>query len=131
MASLPTPSSFPLAKRGSTKWLSVRQEDEIARRFAGKRSLSSGGSVTDQGDVRTAKLLIECKHRGTFDKPARSVSIKLDDFEKIADEAWSEGRQPVMALRIYCPDSVLSDEDGNVDIIARLIDDDRKGRYAE
>lgn len=120
-----------MAKRGSIKWLSVRQETEIARRFVGKRSVSSGAAVTDQGDVRTPKLLIECKHRGTFDKPARSVSIKLDDFEKVADEAWSEGRQPVMALRIYCPLSPLADDEGNVDIIARLLNDDREGRYAE
>jgi hypothetical protein len=120
-----------MAKRGSTKWLSVRQEEYIARRFAGKRSASSGAAVTDAGDVRTPKLLIECKHRGTFDKPARSVTIKLDDFEKVADEAWSESRKPVMALRIYCPESVLSDADGNVDIIARLLDDDKEGRYAE
>jgi len=120
-----------MAKRGSLKWLSIRQENDIARRFAGKRSASSGAAVTDQGDVRTPKLLIECKHTGTFDKPARSISIKLSDFEKVADEAWSENRDPVMALRIYCPDSILADDDGNVDIIARLIDNDREGRFAE
>jgi hypothetical protein len=110
-----------MAKRGSTKWLSVRQEDHIAYKYQGKRSPSSGGSVTDQGD--------ECKHTGTFDKPAKSISIKLADLDKIADEAWSENREPVMALRIYNPSSILADEDGNVDLIVRLIGDDIRSRY--
>lgn len=113
-----------MAKRGSTKALSVEHEDSTARAYRGVRSPSSGGATSDQGDVRTTHELIECKHRGTYDKPARSASIKLDDLEKIADEAWSELREPVIALRIYCPDSLLADKDGNVDLIVRLRDED-------
>lgn len=80
--------------------------------------------MRDQGDVRTEHELIECKHTGTFDKPAKSVSIKLSDLEKIADEAWSEGREPVMALSLYAPESVLSDVDGFIDLTTRLQGDD-------
>lgn len=119
-----------MAKRGSTKWLSVRQEEHIAYRYQGTRSASSGGAATDQGDVRTKHQLIECKTTGTFDKPAKSISIKLSDLDKIADEAWSENREPVLALRIYNPESVLADEDGNVDLIVRWINDDIRSRYA-
>lgn len=118
-----------MAKRGSTKWLSVRQEEAIAYRYQGTLSVSSGGAVTDQGDVRTKYQLIECKTTGTFDKPAKSISLKLADLEKIADEAWSESREPVMALRIYAPDSLLADNDGNVDLIVRLLSDDIRSRY--
>lgn len=81
--------------------------------------------------MRTDTLLIECKHTGTFDKPAKSISIKLADVEKIADEAWSEGKTPVLALGIYAPDSVLSDADGTVNLIVRLEVDDGKGQADE
>jgi hypothetical protein len=82
----------------------------------------------DQGDIRTEDTLIECKHTGTFDKPRRQITLKLDDMEKIADEAWSEGRQPAMVLSIYSPDSVLADKDGEVHMTVRLTMDDFHGR---
>lgn len=113
-----------MARRGSTKWLSERQEERVAKRYNGKRSPSSGAAIADQGDVRTEAQLIECKHTGTLDKPAASISIKLSDFEKIAGEAWAESRLPAMALSIYAPDSVLADNDGFVDLITRLQTDD-------
>lgn len=92
--------------------------------YDGTVSPSSGGAAADQGDVRTTLLLIECKQTGEPEKERRSMSVKLDDFEKIADEAWSEGRTPMMALRIYSPDSVLADKQGNVDLAVRLVCDD-------
>lgn len=114
-----------MASRGSTKALSILQEDRVAKRYNGKRSPSSGGSVSDQGDVRTGRELIECKHTGTYDKPAKSISVKVSDLEKIADEAWSEGRSPALALSIYAPDSVLANREGFIDLIVRLQTDDR------
>jgi len=122
-----------MAKRGSTKALSVLQEERIARAYHGMRSPSSGGAATDRGDVRIigpleqgsrSTQLIECKHRGTYDKPAKSISVVLGDFEKIADEAWSEGRDPALALSVYAPDSVLADSGGFVDLVVRLVRDD-------
>lgn len=113
-----------MAKPGSTKWFSLRQEEKVAKHYGGTRSPSSGASVADQGDVRTPDRLIECKHAGTFDKPAKSISVKLSDLEKIADEAWSEGREPAMVLSLYAPDSVLADRDGEVNIALRLMSND-------
>ena len=113
-----------MARRGSTKALSVLQEERVAKRYDGKRSPSSGAAVTDQGDVRTEDALIECKHTGTYDKPAKSISVKVSDLEKIADEAWSEGRRPEQALSIYAPGSVLSDANGFIDLMVRLQEDD-------
>lgn len=113
-----------MAKQGTVKWFSLRQEERIAKLLEGKRSRSSGAAVHDQGDVRTTTKLIECKHTGTFTKPAKSISVKLSDLEKIADEAWSEGKTPVLALAIYAPDSVLSDADGTVNLVLRLEKED-------
>lgn len=113
-----------MAKPGSTKWFSEQHENHVAKVYGGVRSPSSGAAVTDDGDVRTPYELFECKHRGTYDKPARSISVKLDDLEKIADEAWSHSLDPAMSLSIYCPDSILADADGHVYISARLESDD-------
>ena len=114
-----------MARRGSSKWFSERHEEYIGARFGGRRSPSSGGHITDQGDVRSREYLIECKHRGSYHKPARSITIKLEDLEKICDEAWSEGKTPLLALRMYNPDSVLADRDGMIDLFARLERDEQ------
>lgn len=116
-----------MAKRGSKKQLSVEQEDYVAAQYGGKRSASSGASVTDQGDVRvlSSDTLFECKGKfgeRTGEKPVRSTLLK--EFEKIADEAWAEGKDPAMALRFYKPDSILADSKGYVDLTVRLLADD-------
>ena len=109
-----------LARRGSSKWLSQQHEEYIAQKYGGSRSPSSGAAPSDQGDVRSPSALIECKHRGSYTRPAQSISIRLSDLEKICDEAWSEGKTPILALRMYNPDSVLSDRDGMIDLIVKL-----------
>ena len=112
------------APKESSKGRSVVHETWIARRYGGSRSPSSGASAKDAGDVRTPTQLIECKQRGEMDKPRKSYSLKLGDVEKIVDEAYQEGLIPSLAIRIYNPDSVLADKDGNVDLIVRRVVDD-------
>ena len=116
-----------MAKRGSTKALSIEQEEHVSEIYGGIRSKSSGAADHDQGDVRVASdhTLFECK--GTFGertgkKPVRSTLVK--HMEKVANEAWAEGRDPALALRFYMPDSILSDADGYVDLTVRLLHDD-------
>lgn len=119
-----------MAKRGSAKDRSVRQEEYIAQRFRGTRSPSSGAAVSDQGDVRNQTYLIECKVRGQYDKPAKSISISTDDLEKITNEAWSEGKEPMMALRIIAdPSHPLADKDGHIDLVVCDIDHFLDPRY--
>jgi len=115
-----------MAKRGSTKALSVAHEDRVAAAYEGVRSPSSGGAISDRGDVRTGTHLHECKNRGTYDKPARSISVKLDDLEKIADEATSEGRLWAQSLSIYAPDSPLAGRHGFVDLTVRPMSEDKE-----
>jgi hypothetical protein len=112
-----------MAKRGTKKWFSVNQEDYIARLFSGRRSASSGAAVTDAGDVRCPVLLIECKTVvPNPTKPKRPGWLK--QFEKVAEEAWAEGREPMMAFRFYDSDSILSDSDGIIDLTVRIAKDD-------
>lgn len=113
-----------MAKRGSTKALSVEHEECIAEDYRGVRSKSSGASDTDQGDVRLTHSLIECKYTGSPASPLKQTPKLVKEFEKVALEAWSEGRDPLMALRFYLPQSPLADNDGWVDLAVRLVKDD-------
>lgn len=112
-----------MAKRGSKKYRSVEQENHIAKKIGGVRSRSSGASDKDNGDVKSKIYLVECKTTGEYDKPAKSISIKLSDIEKIVDGAHIEDRIPAIALRIYNPHSPLADADGNIDLMANLLKD--------
>ncbi len=113
-----------MAKRGTSKWHSMKQEDHIAYVYEGVRSKSSGAAAHDYGDVRTPHgkfcpgLLIECKFTM---KPPKKLR---DDFEKNAREAFAEGREPLLCLRWYAPDSFLADREGYVDLSVRLTSDD-------
>lgn len=111
-----------MSVRGSSKALSVEHEEWIAKRYGGKRSASSGGADNDQGDVRTGEDLIECKLTGRPGAPAKATLLKT--FEKVAQEAFSEGRDPVVALRFHAPESILADGDGWVDLTVRRSSDD-------
>jgi hypothetical protein len=110
-----------MARRGTSKRLSVDHEEAIARAYGGKRSPSSGGAAHDYGDVRCPTVLIECKATMQEAKPK-----VLKEFEKIAVEAYAEGREPALALRYYAPDSILADTDGWVDLIVRTVGDDKE-----
>lgn len=116
-----------MAKRGSVKRLSVEQEDFIAKLYQGKRSKSSGAAAHDGADVICQKILIECKM--TKKKPPAWV----EDFEKVTYEAYSEGKDPVMAFRFYDPNSVLADTNGYIDLVVRRASEDalREVDYAE
>jgi hypothetical protein len=108
-----------MARRGTNKRLSVEQEHFIARLYEGTVSPSSGGADHDQGDVRCPTLLIECKVTMQEKRPKI-----LKEFEKIATEAWAEGRDPALALRYFAPESILADTDGWVDLMVRRVADD-------
>jgi hypothetical protein len=122
-----------MAKRGSAKDLSVRQEDYIAGLFRGERSKSSGAAEYDAGDVRCQYLLIECKvkmpdHSAVVTKP---MPMFVRQLEKIAAEAWETGKDPMLSLRYYFPNSPLANADGWVDVIVMRATDaaDREHVY--
>lgn len=114
-----------MAKRGSNKDRSIEQENWVAKKYGGRRSPSSGAADTDQGDVRLIDegTLIECKTSGGPGQSRKGGKL-LSDFEKVADEAFSEAREPALCLRFWRPDSVLSDRDGYVNLTVRLLEDD-------
>ncbi len=122
------------AKRGSAKRRSVEQEEYVARKYGGVRSKSSGAAAHDYGDVRTPHgthspgQLIECKVT-----TGSRVPQFIQELEKIAREAWVEGREPVLVLRYEgCRGNLLADVDGNIDIaVRRMLDDVERGRHEQ
>lgn len=74
--------------------------------------------------MRTPSLLIECKMTGRPGKDLKPLPKFVQEFEKITEEAWSEGREPVLALRYFAPDSILADREGWVDLAVRRASDD-------
>jgi hypothetical protein len=113
-----------MAKRGTVKRKSVEQENAVAAHYGGWRSPSSGAADTDAGDVRTEAHLIECKVMGNPEEKIKRPGF-AKDFEKITEEAWQEGRIPMLAVRWYDPGSILADRSGWVDmIIKRMVDDE-------
>jgi hypothetical protein len=110
--------------KGSNKDRSRQHEDFIADLYEGKRSPSSGAADTDSGDVRVKddQTLWECKLSGNTASPRRSTIVK--QMEKIAYEAYEEGKEPGLALRFFDPDSTLAWDDGYVDVVVRLARDD-------
>lgn len=118
-----------MAKRGSSKRISVDHEEHIAYLFGGKRSPSSGASSHDYADVKTEHLAIECKTTMSETK----YNELLKQFEKVAEEAWEHGKDPMLAIRVRRPDSKLADRDGFVDLTIRRAEDDalREEQYAQ
>jgi hypothetical protein len=120
-----------MAKKGTSKYLSVQHENHLASLFDGIRSPSSGAASNDAGDVRCPMVLIECKTTGKPGKVKRPAW--LEDFEKVTEEAWSEGRDPMMAFQFWDPDSILADQNGYIDLTVRIAKDDaaREKDYVE
>lgn len=103
------------------------QEHEkwIAKLYGGERTPRSGGGSTQKGDVQieTDKELVECKFTGPREKQSRPRLIS--QMEKVANEAYEEGKDPAIALRYFDPTSTLA-RDGYVDLVVRLARDDAR-----
>lgn len=114
----------------TNKEMSVKQETEIAKLYNGKRSPSSGAQPHDRGDVRyTVKapgewpdiyesynFTGECKATRT-----KSMTIRKETWEKIAEEADEQGRRPCMFIRF------LDQHTGRkIDLVIRSVEDDRE-----
>lgn len=109
----------------SVKRLSQLQERWIANHYAGTVSPSSGGAVTDEGDVANHYTLFECKYSGKPGNDNPGVRLSANLLNKIHDEAREVGKMPAVAIRLYDPDSPMADLDGFVDWIARPVGDDQ------
>lgn len=91
-----------MAKKGTTRYFSDKQETTVAHGVGGKKVSGSGSPRFCAGDVLTNDFLIECK---TTTKPKESFSIKKDWILKNDLERMSLGK-PYSALAFqFAPDS--------------------------
>ena len=77
-----------------TRHYSKSQEKRVALKFNGERTLNSGATPFQKGDVTTDKILIECK---TKVKPSETMTIHKEWLEKNEKEALFMGK-PYSAL---------------------------------
>jgi len=81
---------------------SRQQEKRTAQASSAGLVSGSGNQWHSKGDVKTKRLLIECKQTAK-----ESYSLKLHELQKIQLEALKAGRTPVMALDIAGRDFVV------------------------
>lgn len=75
--------------KNSTRYVSSRQEKEVANAVGGRQTANSGATPFQKGDVLTDEWLIECK---TSVKEKSSFSIKREWLEKNRKEAFAMGK---------------------------------------
>lgn len=83
-----------MAKRGTTKYQSTKQEKRVAKDLEAKVTVASGALDFQKADVRNDLWLIECK---TTAKPFYSLTEKT--WDKIESQAIKDGiRMPMMCI---------------------------------
>lgn len=81
-------------RRTSTNQVrSRRQESAVAEDLGGRRTPASGSQWHSKGDVKAAKILVECK---TTEK--RTYTLHVEDLKKIAAHGILERRLGVMQV---------------------------------
>ena len=73
-----------------TRHYSKKQENTVASKLGGQRTLNSGATPFQKGDVTTDKLLLECK---TKVKSSETMTIHKEWLEKNEKEALFMGKE--------------------------------------
>ena len=108
-----------MAKKGTTRYRSNKQEREVAKIFGGKQVIASGSLWFADSDVRSDKYLIECK---TTEKDYYTLTAKV--WEKIQEEAIQDHmRTPLMVIDLKDTDRyvVFRPKDFNRSIVSLLL----------
>lgn len=84
-----------------TRYYSKKQENGIAKTFEGSRTLNSGATPFQKGDVQLDKILVECK---TKVSKSNSMSIKKEWLEKNEKEALFMGKPYSVLAFNFGPD---------------------------
>ena len=108
-----------MAKKGTTKYKSNKQEKEVAKLFGGKQVIASGSLWFADSDVRSDKYLIECK---TTEKDYYTLTAKV--WEKIQEEAIQDHmRTPLMVIDLKDTDRyvVFRPKDFSKSVVSPLL----------
>ena len=72
-----------------TRFYSNNQEKQVAKAVGGKKTVNSGATAFQKGDVTNSLFLIECK---TCIEQKKSFSIKKEWLEKNKEEMFEMGK---------------------------------------
>ena len=75
-------------KKTTTRHFSLIHEKCVAKALEGRVVANSGATPFCKGDVNLGTILVDCK---TVMSAKKTVNIKLDDINKIREEAMGEG----------------------------------------
>jgi len=75
-----------------TRTISDRQEKINAKRYEGRRTIASGSTPVDKGDVKGEGFRMECKST-----EKKSFSLKLEDLHKLIAQA-NDGEIPAFTI---------------------------------
>lgn len=85
-----------MPKKGTTKYLSDRQEKEVAEEINGKQVIASGALWSMKADVRNDRLLVECKIT-----EKEYYRLTLATWKKIEEQAVRDSiRYPLMCIDV-------------------------------
>lgn len=85
-----------MPKKGTTKYLSDRQEKEVAEEINGKQVIASGALWSMKADVRNDRLLVECKIT-----EKEYYRLTLATWKKIEEQAVKDSiRYPLMCIDV-------------------------------
>jgi len=85
--------------RRPTRTISDAQEKMNARRVGGRRTIASGSTPVDKGDVKAADLRMECKST-----EKKSYALKLSELKEI-EAHCRDGEIPVFTIE-YRPEDL-------------------------
>lgn len=88
-------------KVSATRTYSKKQETKVASQFNGNRTLNSGATPFQKGDILLEKFLLECKTRV---KTSSSISIQKEWLEKNEKEALFMGKPHSALVFNFGPD---------------------------
>ena len=88
-------------KIAPTRHYSKQQETAVAKKFSGSRTLNSGATPYQPGDVYLDEYLVECKTKMTH---SDSITIKKEWLEKIRKEALFVGKPKEALFFNFGPD---------------------------
>ena len=84
-----------------TRHYSTKQEKQVASKFDGSRTLNSGATPYQPGDVYLDEYLVECKTKMTH---SDSITIKKEWLERIKKEALFVGKPKEALFFNFGPD---------------------------
>ena len=88
-------------KNHPTRHFSTKQEKAVAKNLNGNRTLNSGATKFQPGDVQLENMLLECKTKMSH---SDSISIKKDWLEKIKKESLFAGKPYYSLIFNFGPD---------------------------